>query len=77
MVLPILQSYLFNVTFGGRPTNLPIAVVNEEIKNDSCNSLTYDSCFLNEEENQNIALSCLYLEFLRNKSYNLVSIEKI
>lgn len=69
VILPLVQTYLFNVAIGRKPRNLNIAVVNEEIS--SCQySASYSGCFLDEK--QNVSLSCLYLEFLKNDSYNFV-----
>lgn len=71
IVLPVIQTYLFNIAIGRKPRNLQIAVVNDEISTSKCNHLAYKGCFL--DENQTLALSCLYLEVLQNETYKFVS----
>lgn len=73
VILPLLQTYLFNVAIGRKPKNLNIAVINEEISN--CHYSAYSGCFLDEK--QNVSLSCLYLEFLKNETYTFVSSQVI
>lgn len=71
VILPILQTYLFNTAIGRKPKNLHLAVVNDEISTSDCSYSAYTGCFL--DENQTVALSCLYMEFLQNETYTLVS----
>lgn len=68
LVLPLLQTYLFNVAIGRKPKNIPLGVINDE-KAD-CDYTAYQGCFL--DENQTVSLSCLYLEFLQNETYKFV-----
>ncbi len=72
IVLPLLQTYLFNTAIGRKPKNLQIGVINNEMSVDDCSYAAYRGCFL--DENETISLSCLYLEFLQNETYHLVSI---
>lgn len=72
IVLPVLQTYLFNTAIGRKPRNLHLAVVNDEIATANCSHSAYQGCFL--DANQTVSLSCLYLEVLQNESYNFVSI---
>lgn len=71
IVLPVLQTYLFNVAIGRKPKNIQLAVVNDEISTANCSYSAYQGCFL--DANQTVSLSCLYLEVLQNESYNFVS----
>ena len=75
LILPILQSYLFNVAIGGKPKHLNLAVVNEEMSPSNCAPSLYNGCVLSEEEiyNENITLSCMFLDYLKNETYNFVS----
>lgn len=68
LVLPLLQTYLFNTAIGRKPNNLPLAVINDE--NSHCDYSAYQGCFL--DENQTVSLSCLYLEYMENQTYSFV-----
>lgn len=70
VVLPLLQTYLFNTAIGRKPKNVHLAVINDEIAD--CDYSAYQGCFL--DENQTVSLSCLYLEFMQNQTYKFVSI---
>lgn len=69
LVLPLLQTYLFNIAIGRKPKNLALAVINDE--NSHCDYSAYQGCFL--DENQTVSLSCLYLEYMENQTYSFVS----
>lgn len=72
--LPTVQAYIFNLVVGVTPKHVKLGVVNDEIDYSKCNHSAYDGCFL--DTNQNVSLSCLFLEYLQNKTYDFVSMNK-
>lgn len=68
--LPTIQAYIFNLVVGVTPKHVKLGIVNDEIDFLKCNHLAYDGCFL---DNQNVSLSCLFLEYMQNKTYDFVS----
>ena len=69
LVLPLLQTYLFNTAIGRKPKNIHLGIINDETSH--CDTKAYEGCFL--DENSTVSLSCLYLEFLQNQTYKFVS----
>lgn len=70
-ILPILQICIFNTVYGHEPDHLSIAIVNDEIPLNRCNFSINRGCFL--DENSKTFLSCIFLDILRNKTYEMVS----
>lgn len=71
IVLPLESLYSFNAGYGHKPQKLHLAVVNDEIPLENCSPLLYSDCFL---DTNSLSLSCLYIDLIRNKTYEIVSI---
>lgn len=74
-LLPLVQTYFFNLAIGHDPKGLYIAVVNEEIQqrqSGECKPEYYKGCFLDNP--QDVMMSCAYVEQMKTKSMNIVSI---
>ncbi len=59
------------MTIGTKPAHLPLGVVNNEIPVSHCNNTIFSGCFLHEDEF--VPLSCLFLQFMKNQTYDFVS----
>lgn len=68
--LPLIQTVLFNVACGHDPKHLSLGILNEEYVDNigKCSLEQTNSCFLNES----VPVSCLVLEKLREKTFDLV-----
>lgn len=74
IVLPLESLYSFNAGYGHKPEKLHLAAVNDEIPLEECNPSLYSHCFLEPlESNSILFLSCLYIDLIRNKTYEIVS----
>lgn len=76
-LLPLVQTYFFNLAIGHDPKGLYIAVVNNEMqqrKTGECKPEYYNGCFL--ENPQDIIMSCAYIEQIKTKSMQIVSFLK-
>lgn len=74
-LLPLVQTYFFNLAIGHDPKGLNIAVVNEEIhhrRHGECKPEYYQGCFLDYP--QDVIMSCAYVETIKSRSLNIVSI---
>lgn len=75
-LLPLVQTYFFNLAIGHDPQGLYIAVVNKELQQrrpGECKPEYYEGCFLDNP--QDVIMSCAYVEQMRHKSMNIVSIQ--
>lgn len=73
-LLPLVQTYFFNLAIGHDPKGLNIAVVNNEIYQrhiEECKPEYYKGCFLDKP--QDVMMSCAYVETIKSKSMNVVS----
>lgn len=70
-LLPISQTYFFNVSIGRKPKHLKVGVVNDEISVSRCDQDAYKGCFL--LENESVSLSCCFLDLMRKETYQFVS----
>lgn len=74
IVLPLESLYSFNAGYGHKPEKLHLAAVNDEIPLEECNPSLYAHCFLEPlESSSKLFLSCLYIDLIRNKTYEIVS----
>lgn len=74
IMLPFLQSYFFCLTTGRTPKHLQVAVINDEISLAECQYKNFSTgCFFSDAEN--VPLSCLYLKFLADRTYEVVSFQ--
>ncbi|KAK7588216.1 hypothetical protein V9T40_005461 [Parthenolecanium corni] len=64
MFLPVVSSWFFCTAIGRYPQRLKLAIVNEET---NCNMYERNGCFLDSDSN--VHISCLFLEALKNKTY--------
>ncbi|XP_050444349.1 ABC transporter G family member 23-like [Adelges cooleyi] len=75
--LPIIQTAIFNITCGHDPKELSLGVLNEEVSNDfeECANITRTptNCFLDG----GMAVSCLVLDKLKEKTFQLVKFSNI
>lgn len=72
IVLPLESLYSFNAGYGHKPEKLHLAAVNDEIPLEECNPSLYSHCFLEPlESNSILFLSCLYIDLIRNKTYEI------
>ncbi|XP_026813048.1 ABC transporter G family member 23-like [Rhopalosiphum maidis] len=72
-LLPLVQTYFFNLAIGHDPKGLYIAVVNEEIQHrqsGECKPEYYKGCFLDNP--QDVIMSCAYVEQMKTKSMNIL-----
>ncbi|XP_025200629.1 ABC transporter G family member 23-like [Melanaphis sacchari] len=72
-LLPLVQTYFFNLAIGHDPKGLYIAVVNEEIQQrqpGECKPEYYKGCFLDNP--QDVIMSCAYVEQMKTKSMNIL-----
>lgn len=77
-LLPLVQTYFFNLAIGHDPKGLYIAVVNKEIQQTQfkeCKPEYSDGCFL--DNSQDVIMSCAYVEQMKIKSMNIVSVFKM
>lgn len=73
-LLPLVQTYFFNLAIGHDPKGLNIAVVNDELhqrRHGECKFEYYQGCFLDSPED--VVMSCAYVETMRSRSLNIVS----
>lgn len=69
LMLPVVQCLLFNLCIGRDPMGLHIAVVDNEVTNLSdCYTSSLRGCNIDSH------LSCRYIEKLKTKTINLVSV---
>ncbi|VVC34716.1 Hypothetical protein CINCED_3A002860 [Cinara cedri] len=68
--LPLIQTVLFNIACGHDPKHLSLGILNEEFVGNSgkCSLTQTKNCFLDE----NVSVSCLVLERLKEKTFELV-----
>lgn len=68
--LPLIQTVLFNVACGHDPKNLSLGILNEEYTGISgkCSLTETKNCFLDG----GVPVSCLVLERLKEKTFELV-----
>lgn len=71
-LLPILQTFNFCFGIGVNFKDMPIAVKNDEINILDCKNSHVGGCIF--DENNNIKLSCVILNYLTSRDYTLVSI---
>lgn len=69
-LLPISQTYFFNVSIGRKPKHLKVGVVNDEISVSRCDQDAYKGCFL--LENESVSLSCCFLDLMRKETYQFI-----
>lgn len=72
-LLPLVQTYFFNLAIGHDPEGLNIAVVNKELEQrrpGECKPEYYQGCFLDDYEN--VIMSCAYVDQIKSKSMNIV-----
>lgn len=73
-LLPLAQTYFFNLAIGHDPKGLYIGVVNKELqerKPGECKPQYYSGCFL--ENPEDVVMSCAYVEQMKTRSMNIVS----
>lgn len=73
-LLPLVQTYFFNLAVGHDPKGLYIAVVNDERqlgRQGECQPQFFDGCFLDNPED--MMMSCAYVDQIKLKSMNVVS----
>lgn len=73
-LLPLVQTYFFNLAVGHDPKGLYIAVVNDEYqqgRHGECQPQFYDGCFIDNPTD--VMMSCAYVEQIKLKSMNVVS----
>lgn len=74
-LLPLVQTYFFNLAIGHDPKGLYIAVVNNEMQQrqpGECKPEYYKGCFLDNPGD--VIMSCAYVDQIKTKSMNIVSI---
>jgi len=72
-LLPLAQTYFFNLAIGHDPKGLSIAVVNKELQQrrpGECKPEYYSGCFLDNPEN--VVMSCAYVEQMKTKTMKIV-----
>lgn len=77
-LLPLVQTYFFNLAIGHDPTGLYIAVVNNELHGKhlgECKSEYYQGCFLDNPKD--VIMSCAYVDQMKSRTLNIVSFLKI
>lgn len=77
-LLPLVQTYFFNLAIGHDPKGLYIAVVNKEMqqrKMGECKPEYYEGCFLDHP--QDVIMSCAYVDQMKTKSLKIVSVFKV
>lgn len=72
MLLPLVQTYIFNIAIGAKPQDVPIAVLNNEISLAHCYPHVYSGCFF--DRNITFSSSCLFLKYLKKEKYKIVRI---
>lgn len=70
MLLPLIQTSLFNIAIGAKPQDVPIAVLNNEISLRHCYPHVYSGCFF--QQNISFSSSCLFLKYLKEEKYKIV-----
>lgn len=74
-LLPLVQTYFFNLAIGHDPKGLNIAVVNKELEERRpglCKPEYYSGCFLDYPED--VIMSCAYVDLMKTRSLKVVSI---
>lgn len=73
-LLPLVQTYFFNLAIGHDPKGLHIAIVNKELEQRNfteCKPEYYQGCFLDHPED--VMMSCAYVDQMKIKSMQIVS----
>lgn len=71
IILPILISTVFCMSFGKNIKNIPITIKNDEVNFLDCQYSSTNGCILDENTNQ--TMSCVILKYLQSHGYKLVS----
>lgn len=74
LLLPLVQTYFFNIAVGHDPENLNIAVVNDELRVKNlreCKPEYYQDCFIDRPDD--VIMSCAYIDQIKTKSLKIVS----
>jgi ABC-type multidrug transport system ATPase subunit/ABC-type multidrug transport system permease subunit len=72
-LLPLVQTYFFNLAIGHDPKGLYIAVVNKEMQQrqpGECKPEYYKGCFLDDPDD--VIMSCAYVDQIKTKSMNIL-----
>ncbi|VVC43850.1 Hypothetical protein CINCED_3A015312 [Cinara cedri] len=73
-LLPLVQTYFFNLAIGHDPKGLSIAIVNKELQQrhiGECKPEFYQGCFLNNTHD--VLMSCAYVEKMHSKSMKILN----
>lgn len=77
-LLPLVQTYFFNLAIGHDPKGLYIAVVNKEMQQrqpGECKPEYYEGCFLDNPDD--VIMSCAYVDQMKTKEMNILHYDDV
>ncbi|XP_050422557.1 ABC transporter G family member 23-like isoform X2 [Adelges cooleyi] len=77
-LLPLVQTYFFNLAIGHDPQGLSIAVVNKEVASKGiaeCNPDLYSGCFLDDPNS--VTISCAFEDQIKSKTLKITHFDDV